>query len=70
VRIAASPRSGGSVTRKGKVEGHRSLDLHVWHLVAKALASMGYGPGAPPDPELFAEIVANANAAATLGSAP
>lgn len=32
-----------TVTRKGKVEGHRSLDLHVWHLVAKALTGMGYG---------------------------
>jgi hypothetical protein len=31
------------VTRRGKVTGHRSLDLHVWHLVAKALAAVGYG---------------------------
>jgi hypothetical protein len=22
------------VTRRGKVTGHRSVDLHVWHLVA------------------------------------
>lgn len=27
----------------GGVVGHRRLDLHVWHLVAKALASVGYG---------------------------
>lgn len=32
-----------AVTREGKVEGHRRLDLHVWHLVGKALKSMGYG---------------------------
>jgi len=31
------------VTKRGKVSGHRRLDLHVWHLVAKMLASMGYG---------------------------
>jgi hypothetical protein len=31
------------VTKRGKVTGHRRLDLHVWHLVAKMLASMGYG---------------------------
>lgn len=29
--------------RTGKVLGHASLALHVWHLVAKALAGMGYG---------------------------
>lgn len=32
-----------AVTREGKVSGHRRLDLHVWHLVAKMLAAMGYG---------------------------
>lgn len=32
-----------TVTRRGKVDGHRRLDLHVWHLVGKMLASMGYG---------------------------
>lgn len=32
-----------SVTRAGKVTGHRRLDLHVWHLVAKMLTAMGYG---------------------------
>lgn len=31
------------VTRRGKVTGHRRQALHVWHLVGKALASMGYG---------------------------
>lgn len=31
------------VQRKGKVANHRRLDLHVWHLVGKALTSMGYG---------------------------
>lgn len=35
--------ANATVTRKGKVEGHRRLDLHVWHLVGKALRSMGYG---------------------------
>jgi len=29
--------------RRGKVESHPRLALHVWHLVAKALKSMGYG---------------------------
>jgi hypothetical protein len=33
----------GKVTREGKVIGHRRLDLHVWHLVSKALKNMGYG---------------------------
>lgn len=33
----------GDVQRRGQVRGHRSLDLHVWHLVAKALQAMGYG---------------------------
>lgn len=32
-----------SITREGKVEGHRRLDLHLWHLVGKALQAMGYG---------------------------
>lgn len=32
-----------TVTRTGRVDGHRRLDLHVWHLVGKALAAMGYG---------------------------
>lgn len=32
-----------TTTRTGKVGGHRRLDLHVWHLVAKMLSSMGYG---------------------------
>lgn len=32
-----------SITREGKVLGHARLSLHVWHLVAKALAAMGYG---------------------------
>lgn len=31
------------VTRRGKVVGHRKQSLHVWHLVAKMLAGMGYG---------------------------
>lgn len=30
-------------TRTGKVVGHRRLDLHVWHLVSKALQAVGYG---------------------------
>lgn len=32
-----------NVTREGKVLGHERLRLHVWNLVAKALAGMGYG---------------------------
>lgn len=32
-----------TVTRQGKVTGHRRLDLHVWHLVSKALQAVGYG---------------------------
>ena len=32
-----------SFTREGKVLGHERLRLHVWNLVAKALAGMGYG---------------------------
>lgn len=31
------------VTRRGRVEGHRRNDLHVWHLVARMLTAMGYG---------------------------
>lgn len=31
------------VTRRGRVTGHRRHDLHVWHLVGKTLAAMGYG---------------------------
>lgn len=39
----------GLVQRKGKVLRHASLALHVWNLVAKALAAMGYGDKpAPP----------------------
>lgn len=33
----------GDVQRRGKVEQHPSEAVHVWHLVAKALAAMGYG---------------------------
>lgn len=33
----------GAVQRRGKVEQHPSEAVHVWHLVAKALAAMGYG---------------------------
>lgn len=29
--------------RVGEVVGHRRLDLHVWHLVSKALAALKYG---------------------------
>lgn len=29
--------------REGRVLGHARLSLHVWNLVAKALAGMGYG---------------------------
>lgn len=32
----------GRVTREGRVESHRRQALHVWHLVGKALAALGY----------------------------
>lgn len=32
-----------STTANHEVLGHQSLALHVWNLVAKALAGMGYG---------------------------
>ena len=32
-----------TVTRRGKVLQHPSPKVHVWNLVAKALAAMGYG---------------------------
>lgn len=31
------------IQRRGNVEGHPRLRQHVWNLVAKALAGMGYG---------------------------
>lgn len=31
-----------SVTRRGRVEGHRRHQLTIWHLVGKMLKSMGY----------------------------
>jgi len=31
------------IQRKGAIRGHERQRLHVWHLVAKALRSMGYG---------------------------
>lgn len=36
------------VLKTGRVRGHARLALHVWHLVAKALASVEYGPQASP----------------------
>jgi len=36
------------VQRHGKVTGHPALREHVWNLVAKALAGMGYGAKAAP----------------------
>ncbi|WP_225899695.1 hypothetical protein [Croceicoccus gelatinilyticus] len=35
-------RRACDVTREGRVMGHRRIALHVWHLVGKALASIGY----------------------------
>lgn len=32
-----------SYTREGKVENHKRLAEHVWHLVGKALKNLGYG---------------------------
>lgn len=34
-----------TVQHTGRVYGHRRLALHVWHLVAKALKTVGYGGG-------------------------
>lgn len=34
-----------NITREGRVTGHARLKEHVWNLVAKSLASMGYGNG-------------------------
>lgn len=39
--LARGYKSG--ITRKGKVLAHPRLAEHVWNLVAKALAGMGYG---------------------------
>ncbi len=33
----------GQIQRRGRVENHPRLAMHVWHLVAKALAGMGHG---------------------------
>ena len=32
----------GTVNRRGMVIGHRRLRLHVWHLIYRALTSVGY----------------------------
>jgi hypothetical protein len=40
---SAAALDRGDVQRRGKVEKHPSEAVHVWHLVAKALAAMGYG---------------------------
>ena len=40
---SAAALDRGQVQRRGKVTGHARQALHVWHLVAKALAGMGYG---------------------------
>ena len=32
------------IRHHGEVRGHRRLDQHVWHLVAKSLAAVGYHP--------------------------
>lgn len=34
--------SAGKVNRRGRVDDYRRLDLHVWNLVARMLAVMGY----------------------------
>ncbi len=46
---SARALDAGAVQRQGKVLGHRSLDLHIWHLVGKALQRIGYTP--PPAAE-------------------
>lgn len=35
------------VQRRGRVERHPRLKLHVWHLIARALAAAGYGDRLP-----------------------
>lgn len=42
-RALTSAMLRNSTVREGRVLGHRRLALHVWHLVAKALAAMDYG---------------------------
>jgi hypothetical protein len=49
-QLERSMRSG-QFTREGRVLGHARLKLHVWHLVGKALAAIGYGPAAAPEQE-------------------
>jgi hypothetical protein len=45
----ASALDRGEVTRRGRVEGYPREALHVWHLVARMLAAMGYAErGAAP----------------------
>ena len=34
----------GTAQRRGAVKGHPSPRLHVWHLVGRALAALGYAP--------------------------
>lgn len=36
----------GQVQRRGRVEDYPRHDLHVWNLVARMLAAMGYGQAA------------------------
>lgn len=41
----------GRKSHVGKVLGHRRKSLHIWHLVLKALLSMGYGNCLPTKPK-------------------
>lgn len=40
---SAAALDAGHVQRRGKVSDWRRQDQHVWNLVARMLASMGYG---------------------------
>jgi hypothetical protein len=47
---SATALDRGEVTRNGRVERFPRAKLHVWFLVARMLASMGYAPaGEVPD---------------------
>src|SRR5690242_14515482 len=52
----------GLVTRRGRVERFPRQALHIWHLVARMLAAMGYGVdrGLSTGEESVAEAAAHA----------
>jgi hypothetical protein len=60
----------GTVQRQGRVDGHRSLDLHVWYLVAKALLGMGYGKDISARPPTPSQPSLTLRQSTTLGDHP